>query len=700
MATVIDALVVELGFDISKLQKGQKEANTALGKISGQVHGLGGEIQRTGAGIEGAFSGMTRQALAFFAVLTAGKTLKAFVSDTTASNVAAQNMARNLGTSVRTLTAWQTVATSMGGSADGLANSMQGLVGAFQTIEGRQNLTRVFGQMGVQLSKDGTHIREMTELLPDLAQAAQRLGPQVFSALAGGAGIDAGTINMLEQGPEHIKRLYQSLREFAPTDEDTKASSQLLEDWTLLTAQSASFGRSIMTDLSPEIHDLFSTLSQFIREHRSGWLQEIKIDISKIGDEIKNIDWHAVGVELKKWVDEIRDINWDEVSKNVKEFGADVNGVVQGLGGWVNVTKTLIELWAGSKFLGIIANLSSVVGVLRTMGVVGAGALTALEAGAGGAALLAGATPVVAGGVGAAAALTAVAATAYGVHKGLQAIDPDDKAGQFFDKHSSKASFVDNLLSHVGLGRSYAEQEPLHDHQATELEDELGISQEQYEAFRHAIAGREGARYDQMGGYHNAYVGKYQLGKGAIEDVARYLNEPIPSNEELLKDPDRQEQYFEIHTLLNARNLKKWSPAFATAKKESQLELLGYGHNQGAAATLEYIGSRISRVDGNGTPGTTFIQAVAQELSSMKKGTPPAQNPGDDVAAQQQKAIDAANAANAAKASRLQSIINHNNSLSLNVTAPSSDPYQIAAAARSAFDNPRTFARLSNTGLV
>ena len=197
MATVIDALIVTLGLDPKGVQKGQKQANNAFGKVTQGAQKMGDGVSRGVDNATEAFTKLRSEALAFMAVLTAGKTLKAFIADTTNSNVALGNMSRNLGVSAQSIGAWQNVARAFGGTADDVSGSMQSLVSQFQTIDGRQNLSRVFGQMGVGLAKDLTHMRDMNDLLPDLARAAQRLGPQQFAALGAQAGVRQGFLPSL-----------------------------------------------------------------------------------------------------------------------------------------------------------------------------------------------------------------------------------------------------------------------------------------------------------------------------------------------------------------------------------------------------------------------------------------------------------------------------------------------------------------------
>ncbi|WP_061470879.1 phage tail tip lysozyme [Acetobacter senegalensis] len=427
MPTIIDALVVSLGLDAKAVVKGAQQAMGTFKNVQSSATKMGSGVAAAADTAGDAFHSLERKALAFFAVLTAGKTLKAFISDTTSANVAAGNMARNLGVSVNSLTAWQKAAQAVGGSAEDVSGSLGSLVSQFQTIDGRRNLGMVFGQMGVRLEGANGQLRDMNGLMPDLARAAQRLGPQLFSALGSQAGFSQGFINLLEQGPEHIQKLYASLQKYAPTERDTRASAQLLEDWTKLTAQSEAFGRSIMTDLSPEVHDLMQWVSGLIDRNQIWLRQDIDKYIKKFGDEIQSVDWRGIGQQIKQWRDYLASIDWSKIGQDVKDFASGADNAAKAVGGWQNVAEGLFALWVGSKFLAVLRNVQ----------------LLAAASGAG---------------LGGISKLIAAAGVGYAAHKGLEAADPNDDIGGWMDSNVPGASFLDNLASKVGMGRSYAEQ--------------------------------------------------------------------------------------------------------------------------------------------------------------------------------------------------------------------------------------------------
>ncbi|BAH98981.1 phage tail tip lysozyme [Acetobacter pasteurianus] len=207
------------------------------------------------------------EALRVMAILTAGRGMKEFLSSTTATSAAAGRMAHNLGMTTQDLTAWQTVAKESGGTADGMASSLQGIVDQFQTISGQQNLTRVFSSIGVNLKDSNGKLRDRTQIMMDLADRFSNIDPTQANTWGQMLGFDQGTINTLERGRKELSGLYDEARKNAITPEQASAFSQLQQDWVQLTTQSDALGRSILTSLVPPMHAVLKDTSEFIDKY-------------------------------------------------------------------------------------------------------------------------------------------------------------------------------------------------------------------------------------------------------------------------------------------------------------------------------------------------------------------------------------------------------------------------------------------------
>ena len=130
-----------------------------------------------------------------------------------------------------------------------------------------------------------------------------------------------------------------------------------MEDWVRLTAQSEAFGRSIMTDLSPEVHDLMTMISNGIDQRAPNALKQIDEMGQDLYKRFKEINWEQVGREIKAWEDRLKSIDLKEIAKDITAIGRGANDVAQFLGGWERAADILLTLWISGKALQAIANV-------------------------------------------------------------------------------------------------------------------------------------------------------------------------------------------------------------------------------------------------------------------------------------------------------------------------------------------------------
>ncbi|GBR51216.1 phage related protein [Acetobacter pomorum DSM 11825] len=667
MATVVDALVVEVLLQAEALKKGTQQVQTLFGNVTSGAGKMSAGVSKATDTAADSFRHLERNALAFLAVLTGGKALKAFVSDTTTSNVAAGQLARNLGTSVNTLTTWQKVAEAAGGSASDMSSSLGSLVSQFQTIDGRRNLGMAFGQMGVRLEDAHGRLRDFNALLPDMARAAQRLGPQLFSTLAGQAGFSQGAINMLELGPKRIEGLYKALKKYEPTERDTKASAQLLADWTKLTAQSESFGRSIMTDLSPEVHHLMMLIGGVIDKKQGVWLQDIDQYVTRFGDAIEHVDWKGVGDELKRWWDYLKSIDWQGDVQGIENFAKKIDAAVESTTGWMNAAKLLLDLWVGAKFAEVLANVQK----------------------------LAVATGI---GMGGLSKILAAAGVGYAAHEGLEYVDPNDQIGRWFDNNIPGAAILDNWASKVGLGRSYEEQDAasgtpagIADRQniLQQLDRKYGFPAGTMDAIWAQESSRGQNAHDSIAGAQ----GDFQI----MPDVAR----------EAGVNPHNWRQAASYAALRIAKDRDKFGSlamgvaAYNAGARRVENLWSDYSSNWLAHAPKEtrdyvnHIGLRVAHHNASVAfakdGGDTLFQSIVRKPPSASAF--PGKTSDFSYVEAMQKAIGSTPSAGAS--GDTNNITTH-----INITAPNNDPKAIAKEARNAFNDIRFRARQANLGLT
>lgn len=652
MPTIIDALLYEIGFDARGVNSGSKQVEGALNRASGAAKKTGSSLDDMGNRGAEAFNGLKRAALEFIAVLTAGKGVKDFVQYNTRANVELRNQARNIGINVKALSDWESVARAFGGTAQDVAGSMQAIVSQAQTVSGRSNLALIFEQMGVSLFNANGQLRDMNSLMPDLAAAAQRLGPQKFMALATAAGISPGMVYVLEQGPQKIEALYRALQRYAVTPEQAQASADLLENWTLLSAQSESFGRTLLTDLTPALDGLMGQISKIINENQKWIDQDIGDLVKELSRDIKEIDWKKVADDFKRLVEAVAAFNFAQFEQSIKTIAVDANSVADAFGGWKTAIEVFTGVWVASKFAPLISTLITV-------------------------ARLAGMTT------------TSIAS--------LLALSGD----QANNPPANKARMMQGLSDFLNYNWQPS-QIPSRIHMLpessapTQFLSKSGYSPEQYNAYRSAIATIESDNYQSVSP-SGTYIGRYQMNATSIAQAASGLGIADPTRAQFLADPGLQDRLFAEYSKQNYDYIASHDPSFKSMAKDQQLEVLAYAWNQGAAGAVKWLNTGVPQTDGNGTSALLYSKAVRAELNSIPQSPTPARVAAPPSPLQHAAAIAAAHAAIAGRNSA--STIATTITAPITINAPNANPQAVGQSVKKHLQDLQFRARQANMGL-
>lgn len=265
MATIIDSLAIELGMDSTSFEKGMKDVLAGMKKTSDAADRTAKDLEANGKKAAEFFGEIKRQVVGLFAVFTAGKGLSSFVSDIVSSDAAVGRLAKNLGMSTETLSEWEGVAERAGGSAQGMASTLQNMTKQMQNIAitgtpGAQVLQSL-AMSGINISKYFDKATTSSERLLMASDAFSHMDPARAQALGGGMGYDEGTINVLMQGRQAVMALLEEQKKIGATNEDDAKSAQALQAaWRALGQASTDLGRKILTSLSPYIQQLSAAL--------------------------------------------------------------------------------------------------------------------------------------------------------------------------------------------------------------------------------------------------------------------------------------------------------------------------------------------------------------------------------------------------------------------------------------------------------
>jgi flagellum-specific peptidoglycan hydrolase FlgJ len=276
MATVVDALLVTLGLDPSDFVKGQKQATESLKKTGDEADRAAKEMEAKGKQAAQFFAQIKKEVVGLFAVFTAGKGIEAFVSDVVAGDAAVGRLATNIGMTTESLSAWEGVADRAGGSAQGIAASLQNMAQQAQNFqlrgEASQATIEALARMHIDPGKFLGGSTSQTERMMDLADAFSHLSAPAAQMWGKQLGLDEGTINVLMQGRQAVQALLAEQEKIGATNAaDARSAQQLQNAWKSLTQSSTDLGRKVLTELSPylvRLSDALLKLSEWAASHR------------------------------------------------------------------------------------------------------------------------------------------------------------------------------------------------------------------------------------------------------------------------------------------------------------------------------------------------------------------------------------------------------------------------------------------------
>ena len=129
--------------------------------------------------------------------------------------------------------------------------------------------------------------------------------------------------------------------------------------------------------------------------------------------------------------------------------------------------------------------------------------------------------------------------------------------------------------------------------------------------------------YSVRGGFNDHYLGKYQMGKAALQDVG--IGYSQEEQEDFLSNPAKQEKAFEEFTKQNHEYLVHKSEMYRNLPQTEKLAVLGYAHNQGRGGALKYLETGKTQKDGFGTDAQKYIDEVKKASKKAENAVPPPQ---------------------------------------------------------------------------
>jgi hypothetical protein len=343
--TILDSLIIELGLDSSKFRTGADDAERGARKARDETEKSAKDIQKAvGEGVSNAFQNATRRAMEFFAVLAGASTLEQFAVNVTGSATQLGIISRTLGMAPDRISAIGMAVQRAGGNADAAIQSLQ-------RLKDMQTGVAISGQMPpLELQKLGVDVRSASspeELLNRTVEAMQKsprhLTQSQQIAILRGLGVDDATANFwVTRGSAGTRAAIVDAQKDATTPGQVAAATQLTAAWYEAQQAVQSVGREILSTVSPAIEALLKKVGELVEANKgaiTGWFDD---NVKSTVAWLTNPD------------------TWSGAKKTIDDLKRNIDQIADATGGWGNLSKILVAIWAGNQ----IAPIISAVGLL------------------------------------------------------------------------------------------------------------------------------------------------------------------------------------------------------------------------------------------------------------------------------------------------------------------------------------------------
>lgn len=247
---IVESIIVKLGLDGSQYNR---EADKAIGKNDKLNKSVGDTDKAVGA--------VTKTLTKWFSVLAVATGVTKMIDEVQKLNDELFFLEKNLGMSSSSIKNWQGAAGAMGGSAQGMTESIKSLNMGMNdfVVMGDTSLLPFMNSLGVSMVDTQGKLRKTDDVMLDLADSFSKMDREQAFSIASKMGIDEGTFNTLVQGRKEMEKMleYQS-KMYKSSEEELKASRQLAQNRALL----GQHWESMKTMMVNAIIPLFVKLSE------------------------------------------------------------------------------------------------------------------------------------------------------------------------------------------------------------------------------------------------------------------------------------------------------------------------------------------------------------------------------------------------------------------------------------------------------
>lgn len=284
-SVTVDELVMRISVELDKfradagqaeaidkrLRKSLKDTEKTTKDTGKGFQELGGKVSKSTKELNinlRSVMDLTKKMVSFFAILAGSNAVQKFASNIANANDQLNFLSDRLGMSVRDIKGMDAAIAMLGGQGANAIDTMRNLNQGIQEMVtmGDASLVPFFSALGVGVVDSAGRIREMDDILLDMADSFSSMDPKQAYAIASAMGLDDGMANALIQGRDALQEtlgLYDKM--YVSSEAQLRASRELSRAESYLSAQWEGLKTMIGDALIPSITKMVKLVS--------GWME-------------------------------------------------------------------------------------------------------------------------------------------------------------------------------------------------------------------------------------------------------------------------------------------------------------------------------------------------------------------------------------------------------------------------------------------
>lgn len=284
MATIIDALVLELDLDPTKFNEKQKKAVSEYGTTVDKLEEQNKKLRERNEKVAGSFDDVAKSIGKMVVGYLSVSAISSYIQQTTQANVATGQLATTLGLAVEKLSQYRQAARLANISPDALTGTIQSSTNNLNAAAAGQlgsNFYQSYGKLGVQgqlLGPDGKPIpvEEYLRRVQDAVKRTQASGRYTqgqITSFLGDLGINQETAYILESTNHGLDKFLDISKKIGTQTKDQfKNSESVASAWNSMATNAADLGRVLLEGLNPALEKTFGWLKSiidFLKENKT-----------------------------------------------------------------------------------------------------------------------------------------------------------------------------------------------------------------------------------------------------------------------------------------------------------------------------------------------------------------------------------------------------------------------------------------------